>query len=111
VLAHPDLIKLTGRRPAVPDEWYDRMAEAAASSGMAAELSSAGLRKPAGEPYPAPPLLARFRKAGVPATTASDAHHVGDVASAGPALRALLADAGYESLVAFRRRERSVVAL
>ena len=51
VLAHPDLCKVTGRRPAVPDEWYDRMAEAAASAGLAAEVSSAGWRKPAAEPY------------------------------------------------------------
>jgi histidinol-phosphatase (PHP family) len=107
VLAHPDLAKVSGRRPAVPDEWYDRMAEAAASSGMAAEVSSAGWRKPAAEAYPAPALLSRFRKAGVPATTASDAHglgNFGDVASQSADLRALLADAGYETLTSFRAR-------
>ncbi|MBV8560262.1 MAG: hypothetical protein JO050_05780, partial [Acidimicrobiia bacterium] len=76
VLAHPDLAKVSGRRPAVPDEWYDRMAEAAAAAGLAAEVSSAGYRKPAGEPYSPPPLLERFRKAGVPLTTASDAHRL-----------------------------------
>ena len=104
VLAHPDLAKVSGRRPTVPDEWYDRMAEAAASSGMAAELSSAGWRKPVAEAYPAPALLSRFRKAGVPATTASDSHGLGDVASRSSDLRALLADAGYETLTAFRGR-------
>ena len=41
---------------------------------MAAELSSAGWRKPVGEQYPAEPLLARFAAHGVPFTTASDAH-------------------------------------
>ena len=40
VLAHPDLCKVTGRVPAVPDEFYDRMAEAAAASGMAAAASA-----------------------------------------------------------------------
>ena len=29
VFAHPDLVKIAGRRPAVPDEFYDRIAEAA----------------------------------------------------------------------------------
>ena len=48
VLAHPDLIKVAGHVPDAPAEWWDRMAEAAASSGMAAELSSAGWRKPVG---------------------------------------------------------------
>jgi histidinol-phosphatase (PHP family) len=111
VLAHPDLAKVSGRRPAVPDEWYDRMAEAAASSGMAAEVSSAGWRKPVAEAYPAPALLARFRKAGVPATTASDSHGLGDVASRTPDLRALLADAGYETLTSFRGRKPEQVPI
>jgi histidinol-phosphatase (PHP family) len=53
VLAHPDLIKVAGYVPDAPAEWWDRMAEAAASSGMAAEVSSAGWRKPVGEQYPA----------------------------------------------------------
>jgi histidinol-phosphatase (PHP family) len=109
VLAHPDLPKVSGRRPAVPDEWYDRMAEAAASSGMAAEVSSAGWRKPAGEPYPAPALLARFRKRDVPVTTASDAHELPNVAARAGDLRALLADAGYETLAAYRDRRRRAV--
>jgi histidinol-phosphatase (PHP family) len=109
VLAHPDLPKVGGRRPAVPDEWYDRMAEAAASSGMAAEVSSAGWRKPVAEAYPAPALLARFRKAGVPVTTASDAHGLPDVAARAADLRALLADAGYDSLAAYRGRARRAV--
>ena len=104
LLAHPDLAKVSGRRPAVPDEWYDRMAEAAAKSSMAAEVSSAGWRKPAAEAYPAPALLSRFRKAGVPATTASDSHGLGDVASRTGDLRGLLGDAGYETLTAFRGR-------
>ena len=109
VLAHPDLPKIGGRRPAVPDEWYDRMAEAAASSGMAAEVSSAGWRKPAAEAYPAPALLARFHKAGVPVTTASDAHGLPEVAAGAADLRALLAEAGYDSLAAYRGRARTAV--
>jgi histidinol-phosphatase (PHP family) len=109
VLAHPDLIKITGRRPTVPDEWYDRMAEAAASSGMAAEVSSAGWRKPVAEAYPAPALLSRFRKAGVAATTASDSHGLGDVASRSADVRTLLADAGYDTLTSFRARTASQV--
>ena len=111
VLAHPDLVKIAGRRPSVPDEWYDRMAEAAAASGMAAELSSAGWRKPVGEAYPAPALLTRFRKAGVPVTTASDAHGLRDVAARSADLRALLVEAGYETLTSFRSRKPEQVPL
>jgi len=111
VLAHPDLCKVTGRRPAVPDEWYDRMAEAAAAAGLAAEVSSAGWRKPAAEAYSPPELLRRFRAAGVPVTTASDAHRLGDVAMRSGDLRALVEDAGYTELCAFERRTPKKVGL
>ncbi len=109
VLAHPDLVKVAGRRPAVPDECYDRIAEAAAVSGMAAELSSAGWRKPVGQEYPAPPLLSRFVERGVPLTTASDAHSLPDVADRADALRGLLVGAGVTELCAYRRRQPHVV--
>lgn len=111
VLAHPDLCKVTGRRPAAPDEFYDRMAEAAASSGMAAEVSSAGWRKPVDEAYPAPPLLTRFRARGVPVTTASDGHGLPLVADRVFDLRSLLGAAGYTELAAFERRRRNTVGL
>ena len=111
VLAHPDLCKVFGHVPAVPDEFYDRMAEAAAASGLAAEVSSAGWRKPVGEQYPAPALLARFRAAGVPVTTASDAHSQPDVADRAGDLRAVVESAGYSALQAYRRRHPHSVPL
>lgn len=104
VFAHPDLIKVTGRVPDLPDEFYARMAEAAASSGMAAEVSSAGWRKPVGEEYPAPALLRRFVDLGVPFTTASDAHSLPAVAERVGDLRPLLVAAGIDELQAYRGR-------
>jgi histidinol-phosphatase (PHP family) len=104
VYAHPDLVKVAGHVPAVPDEFYDRIAEAAAASGMAAEVSSAGWRKPVGEEYPAPPLLRRFVDRGVPLTTASDAHSLPDVAYRAGDLRGLLTDVGVTELRGFRER-------
>ncbi len=111
VLAHPDLIKVAGRRPRTPDECWDRLVEAAVSSGMAAELSSAGWRKPAAEAYPAPGLLERLVARGVPLTTASDAHRLSDVADRSTELAALLAALGVDSLRAFRHRAPTDVAL
>ena len=111
VFAHPDLVKIAGRRPAVPDEFYDRITEAAVRSGMAAEVSSAGWRKPVGEEYPAPPLLRRFVEQGVPLTTASDAHTLPDVAERADDLRTLLTDAGVSSLRGFRKREPHEIAV
>jgi histidinol-phosphatase (PHP family) len=111
VLAHPDLIKVAGYRPDAPDAWWDRIAEAAVSSGMAAEVSSAGWRKPVGEQYPAVPLLQRMADRGVPFTTASDAHRLGQVADEADALRSLLGSVGVDSLRAFRNRVPRPVAV
>jgi histidinol-phosphatase (PHP family) len=109
VLAHPDLAKVSGARPpGDPGPWWDRLAKAAADNGVAAEVSSAGWRKPAAEAYPAPGLLARFRAAGVPVTTASDAHELALVADGVDRLRLLLEETGYTSLVAFAGRHPSL---
>lgn len=111
VLAHPDLAKVAGHRPSASDEFYDRMAEAARASGMSAEVSSAGLRKPCNEVYPARDLLSRFHDAGVTVTTASDAHGLDHVALHSAELKSLLTAAGYSSLSAFRARKPHEVAL
>ena len=104
VLAHPDLIKAAGYVPDAPAEWWDRIAEAAVASGMAAEVSSAGWRKPVGEQYPALGLLERFVARGVPLTTASDAHRLEHVADRADDLRAVLGAAGAGELQGYRGR-------
>lgn len=113
VLAHPDFVKLAGFRPsaATLDECHDRIAEAAARSGMAAEISSAGFRAPCEEQYPAVGLLERFRGHGVPVTTASDTHGPAKVGWRATDLARLAADAGYTTLRAFRDRTGEDVAI
>jgi histidinol-phosphatase (PHP family) len=112
VLAHPDLPKVFGH--AMPRALDDRLEEAVAAiaqTGIAIECSSAGLRKPVGELYPAPSLLARLHAAGVPATLASDAHAPEDVARDYPTAVAALRQAGYETITRFSRREPTQVSL
>jgi histidinol-phosphatase (PHP family) len=104
VLAHPDLAKIAGQRPAVPNEFYDRIAEAARSYGLAAELNSAGWRKPCAEAYPATELLARFHDYEVPITTGSDAHQLADLCGRLADLTAAAQAAGYREVTAFRAR-------
>lgn len=92
VLTHLDLPKKFGHRPSVP--YAGRQAEvvqAVAASGCAVELSSGGLRKPVGEPYPAPDLLRDLHAAGVPFVLSSDAHAPEEVGYGFSELRALLA--------------------
>jgi histidinol-phosphatase (PHP family) len=111
VLAHPDVIKVAGRVPGHPGEWWDRLAEATAKSGMAAEVSSAGWRKPVAEQYPAEGLLARLAARSVPFTTASDAHDLSDVADRVGALHELLTSVGVRRLTGFRRRQPHTLEL
>lgn len=111
VLAHPDLIKVTGSRPGNPAEWWDRIAEAAARNHLATEVSSAGWHKPVGEQYPADGLLTRLAARGVPFTTASDAHHLDHVADRTGDLQALLRGAGVDRVTGFRRRQAHTVPL
>jgi histidinol-phosphatase (PHP family) len=111
VLAHPDLIKLAGRIPNAPEEWWDRIAEAAATNGLSAEVSSSGWIKPVHEQYPAEGLLDRFCANGVTFTTASDAHRGDRVAERAGDLRAMLAARGVHSLATYERRHRVAVPL
>ena len=110
VLAHPDLPKLLGHHPPVPTEIYERMAEAARAAGMAAEVNTAGWRRPVGEAYPAPDLLRAFRAHGVPVTTASDAHTVDLVGHRIDDAGALVREAGYTTVTAFDQRRQTQMA-
>jgi histidinol-phosphatase (PHP family) len=78
VLAHPDLVKVWGRGRPRPEgdlrRFYEPAVEAIAESGIAVELSTAGLRKPVGELYPARPLAEMCVEAGAPFALSSDAH-------------------------------------
>jgi histidinol-phosphatase (PHP family) len=110
-LSHPDLAKVFGERPdrVLEEELHHEAVEAVAASGVAVEVSSAGLRKPVGELYPDPHLLALCRAHGVPATLASDAHEPALVGRDFDRALELLRAAGYETITAFdRRRPRQV---
>ncbi|HEV2819913.1 MAG TPA: PHP domain-containing protein [Solirubrobacteraceae bacterium] len=78
VLAHPDLVKVWGARRPRPEgdlrRFYERAMEGIAESAIAVEVSTAGLRKPAGELYPAPAFLEMVIDAGNPIALSSDAH-------------------------------------
>jgi len=113
VLAHPDVVKVTGRiaDPGVVSEVEERIADAAATSGMAAELSSAGFRKPVAKAYPSVSLLDRFFARGVPLTTASDTHGLSHIADRSRVLHSLASNAGYSTLRAFEDRQGRDVPL
>lgn len=101
-LSHPDLVKIFGERAASFD--YVDVVDAIAESGVAVEVSTAGLRKPVGELYPHPDFLAACRARGVPVTTGSDAHRPELVGRDFDLARGLLRSVGYETVTVFDRR-------
>jgi histidinol-phosphatase (PHP family) len=112
VMAHPDLPKAFGEPPAAPvlEAAYADMVDALSDSGVAIEVSTAGLRK-AGELYPSEALLRRCARIGIPVTLGSDAHVADDVGHDFTAATAALKAAGVESVVRFNGRQREVVRL
>ena len=84
VLAHPDLVKVWGpERPRPqrdPRLHYEPAVEAIAESGIAVEVSTAGLRKPVRELYPSREFAEMCVEAGAAFSLSSDAHvpeHIG----------------------------------
>ena len=107
VLTHFDLPKKFGhRRPPSVAHAESHAVEAARASGVAVEVSSAGLRKAVKEEYPAPPLLARLVTAGVPIVLSSDAHAPAEVGWGRAEIIAAARAAGAREHLSFRKRKR-----
>lgn len=112
LIGHLDVVKKFGHRPASdPTDLYREVVGTLKQAGLAIEVSTAGLRKPVGELYPAPALLAECARQGVPATLGSDSHKPSEVGiqfdRAIDALRA----AGYSQIVRFQGRHAIPIPL
>ena len=92
VLAHPDLAKIFGRRPA--------RIEYPPLDGVALEISTAGYYKPVGEIYPDLPMLAGRP----PITLASDAHVPANVGRDFDRALEHARAAGYDTVTVFEGR-------
>jgi histidinol-phosphatase (PHP family) len=110
ILAHPDLVKYWGSARPLPEgdlrRYYELAIDGIAESKIAVEVSTAGLRKPAGEIYPAPAFLSMCLQAGAPVALSSDAHSPEDVGADYERALQLLAELGVGELCVFERRER-----
>jgi histidinol-phosphatase (PHP family) len=101
-LSHPDLVKIFGARAASFD--YGPVVASIADSGVAVEVSTAGLHKPVRELYPNPEFLTACRALEVPVTLASDAHSPDVVGRDFDRALELLRSAGYDTVTVFEQR-------
>jgi histidinol-phosphatase (PHP family) len=112
VVAHPDLVKYWGDGARRPEgdlrRYYELAIDGIAESGVAVEVSTAGLRKPAGELYPAPAFLQMALDAGARVALSSDAHRPQDVGADYEQALAVLEQLGVRELCVFDRRSCSV---
>jgi histidinol-phosphatase (PHP family) len=110
IIAHPDLVKVWGADGPKPSRdlrfYYEAAMEGIADSDVAIEVSTAGLRKPVGEIYPAPGFLEMCLEEGRPVALSSDAHTADDLAYAYDQALELLESLGVDRLAVFDGRER-----
>jgi histidinol-phosphatase (PHP family) len=110
ILAHPDIVKYWGSERPRPDRdlryFYEVGMEGIAESGIAVEVSTAGLHKPVGELYPARAFLEMVLEAGNPIALSSDAHRPDDLGRDYEQALEVLSDLGVTELAVFDHRER-----
>jgi len=110
ILAHPDIVKYWGGERPRPDRdlryFYEVGMEGIAESGIAVEVSTAGLHKPVGELYPARAFLEMVLEAGNPIALSSDAHRPDDLGRDYEQALEVLSDLGVTELAVFDHRER-----
>jgi len=115
ILAHPDLVKVWGSAVPRPDgdlrRFYERAIDGIAESDVSVEVSTAGLRKPVGEIYPARAFLEMCLEAGRPVSLSSDAHLPEQLGYEYERALELLDDLGVREVAVFEGRERRLEPL
>ena len=115
IIAHPDLVKVWGSaRPGPmrdPRFYYEPAIEAILEADVAVEISTAGLRKPVGEIYPAPAFAGELADAGAVFALSSDAHRPEQIGFAYDQAIDLLDSLGVTNIATFERRRRDVARI
>jgi len=115
ILAHPDLVKVWGAERPHPGgdlrRFYDRAMDGIGDSDVAIEVSTAGLRKPVGEIYPARAFLEMCLEAGRPVALSSDAHVPDQLAHRYEEAVDFLTSLGVTEIADFSERRRTMIPL
>ena len=111
-IAHPDLVKKFGHVPSRDMRpHHERIAMAMRESGVAYEVSTAGLFRPVGEIYPSPEFVQTMYDFGVPFVLSSDAHRPEEVGREFGRSLALVRKVGYREIAVFEGRKLTAMPL
>ena len=111
-LAHLDLIKIHGHRPAADmSALVNETLECIRVRKLAIELSTAGWRKPVNELYPADSIIRLAEEKGIPFTTASDAHSHVQLGENFPNLAHKMEEIGVRQVCIFEKHKRTELPL
>jgi histidinol-phosphatase (PHP family) len=111
-LAHLDLIKIHGHRPAADiGTVVNETLEFIRAGNLAIELSTAGWRKPVNELYPSDSIIELAMEKGIPFTTASDAHSHVQLGEDFAKLAHKMAEIGIRQVCIFEKHKRAEVPL
>lgn len=112
IMSHPDLVKMWGKDRPQPEgdlrRFYEPAVEAFAEVDVTVEISTAGLRKPTGEIYPAPGFVDMCVDAGLKFALSSDAHEPAHIGYGYDRAAELLAAHGITELAVFNGRQRTM---
>ena len=106
IMGHVDLVKKFGHR--ATEDMTDEITKTARvfkESGVAVEINTSGLRRPAKEIYPALSHLKIYAAAGVPLTFGSDSHDPRDVGKDFDRAIDLARTAGFKEYILFKSRK------
>ena len=110
IVGHLDLIKVFNFKPKKDIKLIAKNAlKAIKDAKLVLEISSAGLRKPVGEPYPGKELLEMAYEMDIEITFASDAHSPEQVGFKIEEIKSLAKEIGYTKCAVFRKREKVLV--
>ncbi len=113
VVGHLDLIKIWGHRPRKKGiiDYIKPVLSSIKDADLVVELNSAGLRKEVGEIYPQYEIISLMKEMGINITLGSDAHHPNQVGLDIDKLVFWAKKAGYNKIVSFDKREKTLLPL
>ena len=110
IIAHCDLIRIYGFKPASdPEHHYRQLAKSMKQADVAFEVNTNGRNRPLADFYPDRRFLHIFREEGVPVCVNSDAHLPGRIGQYFDEVYDLLRMAGYNEMAVFENRKRKMV--